>query len=175
MAGCRERAASRPRIDYGEEVMDVMQVLRETTLFSGMPEAEVKKLASLCQPARSGPGDVICREGEVGKEIYVIVLGSVRAIKASTRGSDETIATLGSRSYFGEMAMVSADDKRSATVQAVEDTHLVRISSDAVKALCAKDASFGSHFFAAVARGLARRLLSIGNDVSDLKAVARGA
>jgi CRP-like cAMP-binding protein len=103
------------------------------------------------------------------------VLGSVRAIKSNTRGSEETIATLGSRSYFGEMAMVSADDRRSATVQAVEDTHLIRISGDAVKALCEKDATFGNQFFAAVARGLARRLLSIGNDVSDLKAVARGA
>ena len=150
--------------------MDNMRALRQTRLFEAMPEAELAKLAALAKATRFHQGEEICREGASGSDMFVLVLGSVRATKGD---SDEAVATIGSGSYFGEMSMASAEHKRAATIRALEDSEVLVLSGEAINALADKDAPFGYAFYRALARGLAQRMRAAANDVALLKSLAR--
>ncbi len=50
---------------------------------------------------------VIFEEGSVGRELFVVLAGSVNIIKA-TGGRSDVIATLGKGEFFGEMAVIDA-------------------------------------------------------------------
>lgn len=67
-------------------------------------------------------GDVIFREGDQARELFVIKSGSVR-IQIGNR----TISELGPDSIFGEMALID-NERRSATAIAVTDLELVPVS-----------------------------------------------
>ena len=153
--------------------MDSMSVLRQTRLFEVMPEEELRKLVGLARSARYGQGEEICREGDSDQEIYVVVLGSVRASKRNPDGTEEDVATIGSGSYFGEMSIATPDHKRTASIRALEATEVLLLSGDAITALAEKDPRFGYAFFKALSRALAQRMRASASDVALLKSLAR--
>lgn len=65
-------------------------------------------------------GNVIIEENSKGDEIYFIKSGKVRVLK-NIDGKIIKLAELGKNTFFGEMSMFLGS-KRSATVEAVEDT-----------------------------------------------------
>jgi CRP/FNR family cyclic AMP-dependent transcriptional regulator len=67
-------------------------------------------------------GDVIFREGDEAKELFVIKSGQVR-IQIGNR----TVTELGQDSIFGEMALIDSEP-RSATAVAITDVELVPVS-----------------------------------------------
>lgn len=153
--------------------MDSLRVLRQTRLFEAMPEAELAKLLKLAQPMRFHRDEEICREGAVGNELFVLVLGSVRAVKADDGGNDQEIAVFGSGACFGEMSMLAPDHKRAATLRALEACEVLSLSGDAINALADLDPGFGCAFFRALARGLTQRMRHSGAEVAMLKFLAR--
>ena len=150
--------------------MDNLSALRKTRLFEALPETQLAKLAGLAKATRFSQGEAICREGESGSELFVLVMGSVRATKG---GNDEDVATIGSGSYFGEMSMAAPDHKRAATIRALEDSEVLVISGEEINALADKDPAFGYSFYRALSRGLAQRMRVAANDVALLKSLAR--
>ncbi len=67
-------------------------------------------------------GDVVFREGDQARELFVIKSGSVR-IQIGNRTTSE----LGPDSIFGEMALID-NEPRSATAIAITDVELVAVS-----------------------------------------------
>jgi CRP/FNR family transcriptional regulator, cyclic AMP receptor protein len=67
-------------------------------------------------------GDVIFREGDEAKELFVIKSGQVRV-----QISNRTVTELGQDHIFGEMALIDSEP-RSATVTAIADTELVPVT-----------------------------------------------
>lgn len=81
------------------------------------------------------PGQDIVREGEIGRELYIIRSGEVevRKRRAGGPGSD-VVATLGAGDRFGEVAVFEGV-RRTATVRAVTRVELLRVRHDAAVAL----------------------------------------
>ena len=150
-----------------------LAVLQKATLFRGVPAAELEKLATLAREEDVAPGQELLREGTVGDSLYIVVIGTVAISKKTAKGGHEEVATLGSGSYFGEMALVDDDHKRTATVAAKEPTTVHVYSRDGIEKLCERDASFGRHLYRAVARGLARRLAVTTTDAAFYRSQAR--
>lgn len=71
-------------------------------------------------------GTIVIREGEPGNSAFLVQSGSVRVF-VNHDGRHIELALLGPGQIFGEMALVF-DEKRSATVEAVEDTNLIVIT-----------------------------------------------
>jgi CRP/FNR family transcriptional regulator len=69
---------------------------------------------------------VVFREGDRSDTCYVVRLGRVRAIREHTDGRTITLATFGAGDFFGELAMFE-DERRSATIEALEDTEAAAI------------------------------------------------
>ena len=68
---------------------------------------------------------VLFREGEPGKEMFVLQAGKV-AISKSVRDVEKILAVLGPGEFFGEMAII-ANKPRNATATVTEDAKLLVI------------------------------------------------
>lgn len=85
-------------------------------------------------------GDVIVREGDTSREMYVIQVGKV----AITKGVDDrevTLATLGRGDFFGEMSLLESLP-RDANALAVGDTRLLVISAGGLLLRLRRDPTF---------------------------------
>ncbi len=70
------------------------------------------------------PGEAIVREGQVGREFYVIVKGEVDVLSGDCETS---LARLGPREVFGEKALLE-DTLRTATVRAASPVDVLVMS-----------------------------------------------
>jgi CRP-like cAMP-binding protein len=84
--------------------------LRGVGLFADCSSTEIARLSMLLDEAHLEPGHVLMREGEPGREVFVIVEGHALV---SLRGSP--LALLGPGEVVGEMAPLD-QQPRSATV-----------------------------------------------------------
>ena len=71
-------------------------------------------------------GEVVFKEGTTGEEMYIIKSGKVEVVK-KVEGAEVVLATLGEKSFFGEMALFG-DPSRSATIRAAEETEMIVIT-----------------------------------------------
>ena len=74
-----------------------------------------------------GPGEVIFREGDPGRHVYVIRTGNVEVLTKRPDGSREVIARLYTGDHFGELALLR-DAPRTATIRAVTAVQLFKMS-----------------------------------------------
>ena len=78
-------------------------------------------------------GDVLFREGEPGKEMYVIQAGKVNITK-TVRETEKILATLGAGEFFGEMSILN-HKPRSAGAVVAEDAKLLVIDPKTFEAM----------------------------------------
>jgi len=78
-------------------------------------------------------GTVLFREGESGKEMYVIQTGMI-AISKQVRDVEKTLATLGPGEFFGEMAIIS-NKPRTATATVAEPARCLVIDPKTFEAM----------------------------------------
>lgn len=78
-------------------------------------------------------GEIIIKEGEPGKELFIIVKGKVNIVKES-EGIKTALATLDEGDIFGEMALVDSRP-RSATAEAVGDVTVRALDRGSFKSL----------------------------------------
>ncbi len=70
-------------------------------------------------------GTVLFREGDTGREMYVIQSGKVK-ISKQVRGEEQVLAILGPGEFFGEMAILN-NKPRSATATVLEESKMLVI------------------------------------------------
>ena len=78
-------------------------------------------------------GHILFREGEVGREMFVIQAGKV-SITKKVRDVEKTLVTLGAGEFFGEMAILNAKP-RSAGAVVAEDAKLLVIDPKTFEAM----------------------------------------
>jgi len=62
--------------------MDTIQLLKGVEVFDGLSDAELKRIAGICQEARYQKGDMITTQGETGDEMFIIREASWRLASA---------------------------------------------------------------------------------------------
>ena len=95
------------------------EALSNVILFSGCDAREISRIASLATEIEVPAGKVLAREGEPGREFYVILDG-----KADVQIGGKQVATLGPGDFFGEMALLD-QGPRVATVTAASEMEVV--------------------------------------------------
>jgi CRP/FNR family transcriptional regulator, cyclic AMP receptor protein len=93
-------------------------------------------------------GETIFKEGETGKELYVIKSGQVEI-----RLENRLLATLEANDIFGEMALFDSTP-RSATAVAKTDVALVPVSKKDFVALVSRAPTFALDIMSMLARRL---------------------
>jgi CRP/FNR family transcriptional regulator, cyclic AMP receptor protein len=131
-----------------------VQALDGVPLFDGLSKKELTQLARLSEDLEVEPGKVLCKEGEIGKEFFVIVDGKVEVNRKGRR-----VATRGSGEFVGEIALLE-DLPRTATVTAETPVRLFVLTRKDFRHLV--DVNPGVE--RKVMRALARRLAEMSND-----------
>ncbi len=137
------------------------EVLSKFRLFAGFKDEELDTLLSLCDFEAYSAGETIVSEGEPGLCMYVILCGNVQVTVRSPDNKPVPLAHLGRGDFFGEVALVD-DGPRSATVVAVEETQVVRITRMVLGVMAGVQPAGAIHLLAAIGRSLVNRL-RVGN------------
>lgn len=82
-------------------------------------------------------GDLIFREGDYGKEMYVIKSGRVKIFR-SGQGREVQLAVLDPGEFFGEIAVLD-NRRRSANAVASMNTELIAIDRDTFRGFITQD------------------------------------
>lgn len=143
-------------------------ILKQIYLFGDFSDAELKKVASITEAKNFLPGQDIFSIGQAASSFYVVVMGSVKITVNSGEGDEIQIRNLGSGSHFGEMPFMDGE-QRSATVQAIENSHLAEIPYAKLQALLEQDPAMACKFYRSTARFLAVRLRATTGDLNQLK------
>lgn len=96
-----------------------VETLRGLALFRACGDEELAQIDRLATWIGVETGRMLCQEGEVGREFFVVVSG---AVIVTQQGRD--LHCLGPGAAFGEMALVDLGP-RVAAVKAIEPTELL--------------------------------------------------
>jgi CRP/FNR family transcriptional regulator, cyclic AMP receptor protein len=105
---------------------ETVALLHRVPVFETLGEEELAKVAEVAVPRRLAAGEVVFREGDDSDTCYVVQSGHARAIREHADGRSITLANFGPGDIFGELAMFD-DERRSATVETLEETEVVAI------------------------------------------------
>jgi CRP-like cAMP-binding protein len=131
-----------------------VQALKGVPLFAGLSRKELVQLERVCEDLEVQPGRVLCTEGEIGREFFVLVDGKVQVIRKGRR-----VATLTGGDFVGEIALVT-ELPRTATVTAETPVRLFVLTSREFHAVLDQNPKVERE----VLRVLARRLAETSSD-----------
>lgn len=103
--------------------------LREIPLLADVPSEELVKLASLIKERRVPKGSYIVYADDPGPSMMFLGAGRAKVTLASDDGKEIVIAHLSKGDFFGEIAVLTGED-RSANVVAASDCLLYVLSDD---------------------------------------------
>jgi CRP-like cAMP-binding protein len=140
--------------------------LSKFQLFTGFKEEEIATLLSLSDCQKFAPGERIVTQDQPGLCMYVILSGSVR-VHSKAGAQEVELAVLHTGDFFGELSLVD-DGPRSATVDAIEQTEVLRITRMVVGVLAGVQPAAAIHLLAAIGRSLVNRLRAGNQKYLDL-------
>jgi CRP/FNR family transcriptional regulator, cyclic AMP receptor protein len=132
---------------------EVAELLGGVPVFSTLVPGDLERIASLAVPRWFEPGEVVFREGDSSDTCYVVREGHARAIQQHGDGRIITLARFGHGDIFGELAMFE-DERRSATVEAIERLSVVGVLGRDMRRLMADNAEISMRLVIALGRRL---------------------
>jgi CRP/FNR family transcriptional regulator, cyclic AMP receptor protein len=108
-------------MDERGRASDQTEFLKTIPIMGGLGEGELCKLAEFLKEKSYATGEVIVREGEQAKELFIVKSGQVEIYKeVPDQGLGIRIAVLKQGECFGEMALIDIMP-RSASVRALSE------------------------------------------------------
>ena len=131
-----------------------VQALKGVPLFEGLSRNELVQLERVCEDLDVESGKVLCQEGQIGHEFFVIIDGKVQVTRKGGR-----VATLSGGDFVGEIALVT-EMPRTATVTAETPVRLFVLTRREFHAVLDQNPKVERK----VLRVLARRLAETSSD-----------
>jgi CRP/FNR family transcriptional regulator, cyclic AMP receptor protein len=103
------------------------ELLKGVDLFSALDDAQLNVISEMVIEKHFRKGEIILREDDdTTQSLFIIAKGEVKVLLTAEGGREAILATLKEGEFFGEMALLDGEP-RSATVRAVEDSHLLTL------------------------------------------------
>jgi CRP/FNR family transcriptional regulator len=134
----------------GEQTVDL---LSRVPAFAELEADDLARVADVAVPRSFDVGEVVFREGDDSDTCYVVRDGHARAVRSHLDGRTITLASFGPGDIFGELAMFD-DEKRSATVEAVDDLRVVALLGPDMRRLLHLHPEISAKLLATVTRRL---------------------
>ena len=109
----------------------IEQLLRDNILFADLNARQIRFVSNIVHLRQYRETEFIFRQGETGVGMYIILTGAVTITVTGAQPELQSaadgieIATLGPGDFFGELALVEDNSRRSADARALEDTQLI--------------------------------------------------
>jgi len=139
-------------------IKEHLDILRSEMIFSFIEDDDAEKVIPFFDSVDYPVGAVIFKEGEAGDFIGFVVSGKLEVKKQTEfKGNQLIIALLSSGALVGELSIFD-QHKRSATVEAVEDTTMLILRNKALDALIQQHPYTGIKLLKGLIRILSLRL-----------------
>jgi CRP/FNR family transcriptional regulator, cyclic AMP receptor protein len=92
----------------------------EWELFVDIPAEDVHRLLQIAHRRRFGRGEIVFHRGDPANALHLIAKGRFAVRIITPLGETATLGVRGPGDAFGELALVSGEEVRSATVSALE-------------------------------------------------------
>jgi CRP-like cAMP-binding protein len=114
--------------------MDRILFLRQVPLFENLDPDDLESIAELAREKVFGPGEFLCRESDVGDELFVIVSGSVR-VEKHVEGTTKTLRRMEAGSHIGELAVLREQPRSANVVAEGAGVRTLVLSGEAVRSI----------------------------------------
>lgn len=141
----------------------MLEIMQDIPLFSDLSEEDLSEIASLVKIRNYKKNTVVVTQGEDSNSVYIVVSGRLRVFRDSDEGNEVILNDLHKASCFGELAIL-AETTRSASVVTLEPSQLGIISKNDINFLLSEN----PRLTLGIAKFLARRVVELTDDVSDL-------
>lgn len=148
-----------------------VEQLREVGLFGGLNDAAVESLAGAHEILDVPTGEAVFREGEPGREMFVVLEGEIELVKAVAGGISH-VASVAKNDWFGEMSMLDFLP-RSATARVVSRARLLRLTAHDLDSLYRRDLKAYTLLVLNIAREVSRRLRTADSELATIRGADR--
>jgi CRP-like cAMP-binding protein len=126
-----------------------IELLKQIPLFEGLPRDELGRIARSFKERRFSAGDTVTAEGAGGVGFFVIGEGTA---KVDVHGEER--GRLGAGDYFGELALIDDQARRTATIVADSDLTCYGLTSWEFRPLVETNAAIAWKLLQVMARRL---------------------
>jgi CRP-like cAMP-binding protein len=132
---------------------DRAELLGRVPVFAELGAEDLGRVAQVAIVRAFEPQQVIFREGDDSDTCYIVRSGHARALRQHGDGRMITLANFGPGDIFGELAMFD-DERRSATVQALDALETIAIPGSAMRGLLGRHPEIAVKLVIALGRRL---------------------
>jgi len=129
---------------YSEPTEAVAAFFRDIPIFGHLTENQILQLSQKLKSQNFRKGQAIIKQGEEGREFYIVGAGEAQIILEHESGFKELVGVLKPGDSFGEIALIE-HTPRNATVRATEDTKMFVLEKDDFDTLFPEDSSERKH------------------------------
>lgn len=155
-----------------DALAELVTKLGESSLFSGLGEAVLRRLARTGTRLTISRNDFVFHEGDGGDKVYIVLEGAVRISRTVPGMGEEALAVLRAGSAFGEMALIDGSP-RSADALAHEAVELFVIEKEEMEKLMFVDRALAGEVLWRLVRILAKRLRETNDKMTFLSITGR--
>lgn len=104
-------------------------LLKDVPIFSSLANTQLERLVSDLRLREFDKDDIIFRQGDESRELYILLKGKVRIYKISPSGNETSIDIFSVNDVIGELAAIDSSP-RSATGKAIGKVSLLTMSHE---------------------------------------------
>jgi len=136
---------------------DLLGALAKAPLFRDLETADRAEVAALFAPFAAPPGEVLVRQGEATRALFLIARGRVEVDARTAQEGNVAVTLLSGGDAFGEFSLFDAE-KRSASARALDAVTGYRLDGDTFDAFFATHTPAVAHVLQRINVELAARL-----------------
>ncbi len=113
-----------------DNTIDIFGFIRKVELFDSLSESELQIIAEKFEIVRFEKGEILFKENNERRSVYIIYSGKVELIKSTPFGDEKRLVIFQNYDFIGEGALLD-NTPHSTTARAMEDT--ITFSLDTIK------------------------------------------
>lgn len=125
------------------------------SFLSGLSGSTRTRLLALGMNVRPARGEALVRQGERGRELFLVVRGTVEARKNGHR-----VAVLGPGEVFGEVGFLMEQERTADVVAASDDVIALKMTHESLSALMNEQPEVAASLTMGIAQGLCLKLMA---------------
>jgi LmbE family N-acetylglucosaminyl deacetylase len=134
-------------------ILERVERVRHIPLFSFLNDTQMYEVARLMSERWLDPGTYLCRQGDRGRELYMVLDGEVEVIKGKD-GGEELLQAVGPGELLGELSVLT-DLPRSATLRARDEVKVLVMQGSHFRDFLRQHADLSERVTSLLARRLA--------------------